>query len=192
VRHLIMSHLIGPVHQRRSGFTLVDLLITISLVSVMAAIGIPVIYPALVDYRMKSAIEEVQGAVDYCRSKAMITGNRTRVTFDTAAETLLLEEERLGLNLVTDARTSIAETEIETLTFQTLGHPLNRGENYQVQLSGETWEGIVELQSADFGGSSVVVFDKLGRPSSGGQVVLLAEGVSVTLTLDATSGRLSE
>ena len=70
----------AALHDRApAGSTLMDLLLTITLISILGAIGIPILYPSLVEFRLLSASEQVLGAVEYAHSRAVISGTKTRV-----------------------------------------------------------------------------------------------------------------
>jgi len=168
-----------------------DLLLTITLMAILASIGAPVLYPALVDFRLSAAAEQVLGAVDYARSRAVLSGTETRVTFDPGAETVLVEERRLAVDFGTAPGAQINATVIETKSYQPVQDPLDKDGDYLVVLSKAGWSGAVDLSSANFGGSPSVVFDRRGVPSAGGTVRLESSGKKIDLTLDPASGRMA-
>ncbi len=106
------------LHSVGAGYTLVELLVTLALVAILSAIGAPIFYPALVEFRLSSASEEILAAVDFARTRALITGTTTRVTFDIAAETVLVEELRASVDIGNGVGADLAAGAIETTSFQ--------------------------------------------------------------------------
>lgn len=64
---------------------------------------------------------------------------------------------------------------------------LDRAGAYAVDLSAEPYRA--SIPAANFGGDATVVFDIYGQPDTGGEVTLLAGGLSRRITLNATSGK---
>jgi len=180
-----------PRDRAHAGFTLMDLMLSITLAAILGATGFPVLYQALVEFRLTAAAEEILGAVEYARSRAVVTGSQTRVTFDTNAETVLVEELLGAIDLGATPGREVASASIETRSYQAVPHPLNRGNDYQLALSRQGWSGAVDLVSVDFGAGLSVVFDARGVPSAGGTVLLESSGVQMSLLLDSVSGAMA-
>lgn len=182
----------AALHPRaHAGFTLMDLMVTMTLAAILAAVGTPVFYPALVQFRLNSAAEQVLGAVDYARSRAVVAGTTTRVTFDASAESLLVEEESLAIDLGTTPGTKLDAALVETKTFRPLEHPMDGDSDYLVTLASDAWAGSIDLMTAEFGANAWVTFDARGVPNIGGKVVLQSGGEAITLWLEAQSGRMA-
>jgi len=175
----------------RAGFTFLELMIGVTLVAIVGAIGIPLVYPALTEFRLSAAAEEIMGAVEYARSRAVVSGAETRVTFDVVAETVLIEERRTAGDFVKAAGTDLSSILVESATYQPMPHPLDAGRDYLLDLSYGDWSGGVEINAAAFGGSPSVVFSARGVPSAGGTVRLMSSGQGISLDLDAYSGGMT-
>lgn len=66
-----------------------------------------------------------------------------------------------------------------------------RGGSYQTNFNDDKRFAGVRLSAADFGGQSVVSFDDMGSPSSGGAIDLTAGGVSYRITVAPFTGRVT-
>lgn len=178
----------GSTKGRRLGVTLVDLLITVTVMSIVVGIGVPSMLPALQDYQLVAAGQEVRAAVDYARSRAAVAGCETQVVFNVALDTVSVEERRLNFALDQDKSTQLSATIAEATAFELLKDPLNPEEKYVLELGGSGWTGGVFLVSADFGGRPELMFDERGVPTNDGTIVIGLDDQRLILQFDDSSG----
>jgi len=70
----------------RAGFTAMELIITLIIIFILAAVSVPFILGALQSYRLRAAAWQIAGDLRLARQKAVSTQKRHRVTFvDSAA-----------------------------------------------------------------------------------------------------------
>jgi prepilin-type N-terminal cleavage/methylation domain-containing protein len=109
-------------HRRRPqcGFTLVELLIVISLMTIMAGLLIPTFNPGMTQ-RLESAADVVAADLAWVRSLAVSNNSSYRVTFDTAANEYVLVH--IGTN-----------TALDTLPVVAFGRYSNAGKKHTTRL----------------------------------------------------------
>ena len=75
-----MLHTSSLSHSRRqSGFTLVELLVVVSILGLLAALALPSFQPIIERWRVKATIEELQGSLYFARSKAIAIGGNIAI-----------------------------------------------------------------------------------------------------------------
>lgn len=154
-----------PVRSRgtsRGAFTLVEVLLVLSLMAVVAAIAVPRYVASITHYRLGVAARRIAVDLAVARQRAKTTSASQAVVFNVAAN-----------------------------RYEMPGVPPLPGTTgtYAVALGGDPYR--VTLLSADFAGGSTVTFSAYGFPSSGGTVVVTAGDVTKTITLDPDTGRVS-
>jgi prepilin-type N-terminal cleavage/methylation domain-containing protein len=176
-------------HQRlaRAGFTLVELLVVMSVLVIMAGVAMPQLGRALDLYRLGIAVREVERELQTARVNAVTANRRVRVLFNCPVTGQFRRVEVLGEPGLDDARDSsltrcneatfpFPPPDTDPLTRPNLDGPLHR------LPIGVTMEGISGVEflpngtarSDAFGGS----IDFADIPVS---------GVSATVTKDAHS-----
>ena len=161
------------------------------LVGIMATLALPILHGAVDGSQLSGAASEVVTALEFAQMTAMTTGTDTRVTIDAAAETILVErftpdEDLLG------SETELDEEDVEDASFTTMGHPLNRGTDYNISLADQSLYGsAVDIGSAAFGLDNFVIFDSLGTPSAGGTGSLSLGGSGLVVTVDSLTGKVT-
>ena len=146
--------------RRALGFSLVELVIVITIVSVVAAIAVPRYQNSLMRYRAVRAAKRVAADVALARTDARTTGSARSLVFDTAGD---------GYSI--DNMTSLDR----------------RSNSYSVDFTKGPF--FVDVVSASLGGDATLTFSGHGIPDSGGAVVLRAGDVEVTVQVNADTGR---
>jgi type II secretory pathway pseudopilin PulG len=175
----------------QAGFTLVETLIVVLFLSMFALAAQPALNSSVDHARLSAASDEVALALKYAQASAASSGIEYRVTFDEAAETLLVERLESAADFTDGALTEIDRSVAESISYQVVWHPLKMGKAYEVDFSRDTGISGVDIFDAAFGSASAVSFDSLGIPSDGGSVRLRQGKREATVTMDAVSGRLS-
>lgn len=142
------------------GFSLLELMVTLSIVATLAAIAAPRYHGSVARHRLDLAAARLVGDLDLARRVAVVEGRSVTVAFRPGDETYTLEQ-------VADVDRGTADTVVDLAAAPS--H--------------------LDLVSADFGGDLEVVFDALGQPDSGGTVVLGTGSGQRTVVLDAATRR---
>ena len=146
------------------GFSLIELIAVMVVVGILAAAVVPVL-SATTGARAAMAAKHLVRDLTFARQRAVATGTRSWVVFDTAADTwsVLAEDPnspgRINAAVLTDPATS---------------GPF-------VQSLGVNQFVGVQLVTAAFDGNAEVGFDWLGRPLNQTETALAAQG-SITLS----------
>jgi prepilin-type N-terminal cleavage/methylation domain-containing protein len=144
----------------RGGFTLVEVLVVLMLMTVFAAIAVPRYAASLNGYRLDAAIRRIIADIGLAQTRAKTSSASQTVRFDNTTASY----ELLGLS-----------------------SPLAASNRYIVQLAQEPYAAA--LGAVTFGGSANLTFDGFGAPESGGTIVVQVGSTSRTITVDAASGR---
>lgn len=184
------SFLLVPILTLRvpAGFTLFEILIVTFLLGVMAMLGWPTLNSALADSRLSGASSDVITSLEFAQLKAMNSGRQTRVTIDAGAETILVEQFASSADF---SQSEVAKADVEGGVFAPVGNPLNRGVDYNINLSNQALFGGVDVTAVDFGGGNSVTYDTQGTPSSGGTITLAFGTRQVVVTLDSLTGKVT-
>lgn len=144
----------------RRGFSLVELVVTLAVVAIMAALAIPAV-ASLATSRRGFAARQLVRDLEFARRRAMATGLTTWVVFDAAADrySVLVE------NAASPGRAG-AQPLVDAATGRTMVQQLNSGD-----FAG------VDLITAAIGAGAEVGFDFNGRPLDSTQTPLAADGV---------------
>lgn len=146
----------------RGGFTLIEMIITVLIMGILAAVAAPRFHGSLVRMRAESAARRIQADLHLARDQAIATSTAKVVSFSLANHTYQLS--------------STAD--------------LNRkSENYVVDLTAEPYRAM--LVTVNFGGDAQVVFDHFGQADSGGTITVAAGGFQTTISLDPDTGKAS-
>jgi prepilin-type N-terminal cleavage/methylation domain-containing protein len=149
-----------PAQTLRPAFSLVELMICLSIMGVMAALAIPRYANATSNYRADAAARRIVADLSLARSQARLISKPLTVVFDTAAQKYQISG-------------------MEDL--------LHRTSVYSVQLSDQPYRAT--LVSVSFGGAAQVTFDQYGSPNTGGTIVVDSGGSRKTIVLNQASER---
>jgi type II secretory pathway pseudopilin PulG len=171
-----------------AGFTLIETMIVFLLLGIVGLLCVPMLGSALKGSKLSGSASDVVTALEYAQIKAINAGRDTRVTFDVAADTVLVEHFKSTADFTQD---TLSEADVEGGAFTPMGHPLTRGTDYSLNLANQALLGGVDVTAVDFGGANVVTYDAMGAPSSGGTVTLTYGSRQMVVTLDALSGKVT-
>ncbi|MGE5607763.1 MAG: GspH/FimT family pseudopilin [Bacillota bacterium] len=145
--------------KRPAGFTLVEVVLVVTIIGIVAGIAVPRYANALHTYRAAAAAQRIAADLALVQAHAKATSSTKTITFNVGSNSYDLPSDP-GL-----AR-------------------LQGG--YTVRLGGAPYR--VKLESADFNHSASVSFNGFGIPNSGGSVVISVGNKVRTVTVDASTG----
>jgi prepilin-type N-terminal cleavage/methylation domain-containing protein len=79
-----------------NGFSLIELLVVMAIVLIVTAISIPVIQNAMSGYKLKSTVLAVTGAIQGTRYRAIASGYKYTVVFDSTNLTYQVQSDPAG------------------------------------------------------------------------------------------------
>jgi len=150
------------IKSRRSGFTMVDLVITVMIIGILAAVAAPKFAGSLQRMRVEAAARRIKADLGYQRQTAIAQSTSLTASFVPASD-----------------------------EYTIAGLPgLDRGgQVYSVSLSSSPFN--TTLISATLGGDSDIQFDHYGKPDSGGVITLGSASYQQTVTINADTGKAS-
>ncbi len=144
---------------RHAGFTLLDLMMTMAVIAIVAAIATPRYANALTRYRAEAAARRVVADLGLARQTAKSTSSSRTVGFNVAQHSYVIPDVR----------------ELDSA-----------GTMYRVQLQDPPYQA--QIAFVDFGGDASLTFDGFGIPDSGGFVVVQAGDYQYTVVVDPETG----
>jgi prepilin-type N-terminal cleavage/methylation domain-containing protein len=159
----------GTVHRRLAvvfsarrsrGFSLVEVVLVLAVVSVLAAVAVPRFTDFLARQRLDAACRRVVADLDYARRMARYLSKSRTVKFN------------------------VAQGEYSLTGVPDLDRPAS---TYTISLRKDPYEA--SILSVDIGGDTEITFNGFGTPDSGGTIRLLVGGQQKTITVDADTGR---
>jgi Tfp pilus assembly protein FimT len=150
------------------GFTIVELCVTVLIIAILGAIGVPRYAASLCRYRVDSAARLIAADVARTQSLARITSATQTITFNFAASSY-----------------TIAMTD-----------PDRPNRNYSVDLTQAPYDvkfvtGSLTKGTVNAAGLATISFTGLGVPSTGGTLVISCGSATRTLTLDPDTGQVT-
>ncbi|MBS0187719.1 MAG: prepilin-type N-terminal cleavage/methylation domain-containing protein [Planctomycetes bacterium] len=151
----------GP-RRCRAGLTLFELVVVLSIMTILASIAAPRYASAIARYRLDTAARRVVADIEQTRALARATGATQTIRFSPSTHSYLIDRLTLGSS---------------------------RSQVYTVKLAEPPYS--VTLQSASFAGSQELRFGGFGFPADGGTVVVRSGTSSITINVDACTGAAS-
>jgi Tfp pilus assembly protein FimT len=151
----------APVHRTR-GLTMIELVMMLTIISVLAAIGVPRYGRSLALDRAQAAAARLAGDINFARTRARTSSLGQSIVFDPATSSYTLP----GV-------TGLSE----------LVSP------YKVWLTKDPYAAT--LLTANFSASTTLSFDRFGQPSAGGTVTLQSGTMTAGVIVDAATGLAS-
>ena len=145
----------------RRGFTMVELVLVLAIVSVIAAIAIPRFSSAAARYRVKAAARRVAADLQQARAMARATSSNVGIKFTVSAQ--------------------------GSYRFSTSAARDVDGGNV-VTLSNDPY--LTEITKADFAGTTIVSFNGFGIGTSG-SVMLRSSQWQATVNVDGATGSVT-
>ena len=147
---------------RSRAFSLVELVTVIATIALVAAIALPHWAAAIQDHQLNLAVSRITADLALAQSRANYGSTSVTVTFSAS-----------------------------TNSYQIVGmpDPDRPAQTYTVNLGADPYRAT--LSSASFAGSANLAFDGYGTPVAGGTIVIAQGTATRTITVDATSGRVS-
>jgi prepilin-type N-terminal cleavage/methylation domain-containing protein len=90
----------NPRHPRQSGFTLVELIITMVILGIIAGIAIPSFVVMLPNYHLKSAARDIFSNMQQARMAAIQANRSYSILFDTANQSYTIREDTVPLTTI--------------------------------------------------------------------------------------------
>lgn len=143
----------------RHGITLIDVVVSLLIMGILVAGAAPKFSGMLQQYRLQAAAERIVADLALARRHAVATS--TSVTF----------------------RFAVADDMYDIGAISHLDSP---GAPYLVELAEAPYEA--GLAATSLGGDEEVVFDRYGRPDSGGSVTVQVGDLQQTVNIDPDTG----
>lgn len=157
------------------GFTLVELLIVIAIITIAALTAIPMMSSAA-SVQIRSAANMLTADLEYAKSMSISRGQNYSMVFDKDTESYRIEDQNGNI----------------------IPHPVKKGFPYGINFRTNGRLDKVDIVDADFDGTSEVKFDYLGSPYNGnstplnsGVINLQAGGTTTTVRVEAVTGFIS-
>jgi prepilin-type N-terminal cleavage/methylation domain-containing protein len=160
---------------RFTGFTLVELLIVVAIISIAALTAIPMMSSAA-SMQIRSAANMLTADLEYAKSMAISRAQIYSVVFDAGADSYRIEDQSGNV----------------------LPHPVKKGFDYEIDFQNDGRLNKVDIVSVDFDTTSKVTFDYLGSPYNGtpgplnnGVINLQAGSTNTIITVEPVTGYVS-
>ncbi len=140
-------------------YSLIELVLTLSIISTMAAIAGPRYLNSLTLYRASAAANRIAGDLNLARGQAKISSSGQTVVYNVASNSYSLPG-MIGLP----------------------GQP----SPYTIKLAADPYSSI--LLTATFGSTSTMSYDRFGQPATGGTVTVQCGAFIKTVSVDPNTG----
>lgn len=167
--------------KKNQGYTLIELVLLMSLIIILAVSAIP-FFINVGETKAEAAAKKLISDLTYARQLARNYNDIHGISFDSAAETY-----------------TVHQYNPSTFSSTTVTDPLTRS-NMVINYSQIAGLSGVNIQSVNFGGTSIIRFSTMGAPQDGngtdlataGTVVLEEGGVTRTIQVQPNTGEISQ
>ena len=151
-------------------FTLVEIVIVVLILSIVATAAVPALSEAFVDLKLRSVARTLMADLNYARNLAITEGVSYGLTFTGQ-----------GYSVIRFTDTA----DLDSASNEVIQHPMTR-RAWTVNLASDR----IGFQ-ANFAGDTVFYYDATGSPTSAGRIVITQGGLSVSVVVDASTGRIT-
>ena len=144
----------------RRGFSLIELVLVVSITGILAAIALPRMAGATARHRVEATARRITADLALAQRNAVTTGSSQTVTFDVSAD---------------------------SYTLNGMQHLDHASLQYEVRLAAEPYRAT--LLSVNLGGDAQIVFDLYGVPDSGGSIIVQVGSSEKTILVGADLGK---
>ncbi len=142
-----------------SGFSLLELVVVLAVITVVSSIAIPRYASALSRYRVETAAHRLVRDYAYAAARARATSAQVMVLYDVFTDSYIMTN-------------SVALNDADML--------------YKVDLAAEPYRADITL--VNFGGSATLIFDGYGNAHADGIIYLTAGGETRQITFNKETG----
>ncbi len=150
---------------RRAGFTMIELLVTLSIVAVLLAVAAPSFNTFLARKRVEGAMSELGTDLQYARSEAVARNADVHVTFGSGCYVIHLEVGATATCTRTTKAIIPATAEIRTVQLDSGSPVAITPSNTLTYIGFEPLRGLADWDGTDINIGSVVVDDGSGQRS---------------------------
>lgn len=163
--------------RNKAGYTLIEVLVTVTIMGLAAAIVVPNMLQAGT-LGVQAGARMIIADLLFAQNEAMAQQSTRRVVFDTDNNSYRVEK----------YDSSATAWVLEFNPSKGVG---NNKQNYEVDFEEDGRFKGIEIVSATFNGDSTVEFDDLGNPSSGGTIELRFEEHRYEIKVAPFTGRVT-
>jgi prepilin-type N-terminal cleavage/methylation domain-containing protein len=146
-------------HVRNGAFTIVELVLTMAIMAVLAAIAIPRYSSAIASYRVRAAAQRLVHDVAQVQSLARSSSSSRAISF---------ERDRYTVANMNDLDTAAS--------------------SYTVLLTADPYDATIETATLDTGGK-LLTFNGYGVPDGGGTIAFKSGTSTRAVVIDAITGK---
>lgn len=170
----------------RAGFTLVELIITLSILGILLLATMPMMISSLTNSRLSGAADEIVAALEFSQASAIASGRSCRVVFDSANQLMTVQQQDYGDFSERDY------SQVESPVFVVMNNRMRSGGKYVVDFKAESRFSGVEWNTEDLADGETVTFDSFGAPdlATTGIVTLSNQGHETVIEVNAQTGRV--
>lgn len=167
-RYLNMHAEIKSVkHNNRFGFTLIEIIIVVVILSIAALTAIPMMSSAS-SVQIRSAANLIAADLEYAKSMAISRGQYYYVVINEGTNGYQIEDQSHAV----------------------IQHPVKKGFSYIMNFPSDKRLSKVDITNVTFP-SGTVRFDCLGSPDNGGTITLNSNGTAATINVEPVTGYIS-